>query len=105
GGGVGGVEGAVGVGGRAGGGSTEGGVGGIHRGARDYIQKPWDNARLVATLSAQLELRRALRAATRLDAEAARTRANELPPIVAESRAMAQVMALVQRVAPAAARV
>jgi len=86
-------------------GSIEGAVEALRRGARDYLQKPWDNARLVATLKAQLELRRALRTANRLDAEAARTRRAELPAIVARSRAMQQVMALVERVAPSSASV
>ena len=31
-------------------GSVEGAVEAMRRGARDYVQKPWDNARLVATL-------------------------------------------------------
>jgi DNA-binding NtrC family response regulator len=86
-------------------GSIDGAVEAMRRGARDYLTKPWDNARLVATLRAQLELRRALRTANRLDAEAARTRARELPAVVAKSRAMAQVMALVERVAPSQASV
>jgi DNA-binding NtrC family response regulator len=86
-------------------GSIEGAVEAVRRGARDYLQKPWDNARLVATLTAQLELRRALRTVNRLDAEAARRRQAELPAIVAQSRAMQQVMALVDRIAPSSASV
>src|SRR5215831_19034010 len=86
-------------------GSIDGAVEAIRRGARDYLQKPWDNTRLVATLTSQLELRRALRTVNRLDAEAARTRQAELPAIVARSRAMQQVMALVDRVAPSSASV
>jgi DNA-binding NtrC family response regulator len=86
-------------------GSIDGAVEAVRRGARDYLQKPWDNARLVATLTAQLELRRALRTVNRLDAEAARTRQAELPAIVARSRAMQQVMALVERIAPSSASV
>ncbi|HMG22668.1 MAG TPA: sigma-54 dependent transcriptional regulator, partial [Kofleriaceae bacterium] len=86
-------------------GSIDGAVEAVRRGARDYLQKPWDNARLIATLTAQLELRRALRTVNRLDAEAARTRRAELPAIVARSRAMQQVMALVERVAPSSASV
>ncbi len=86
-------------------GSIEGAVEAIRRGARDYLQKPWDNSRLLATLRAQLELRSALRAANRLDAEAARTRAQELPDVVAKSRAMQQVMSLVERIAPSNASV
>jgi DNA-binding NtrC family response regulator len=86
-------------------GTIEGAVEAIRRGARDYLTKPWDNARLLATLAAQLELRRALRTVNRLDAEAARTRQAELPTIVARSRAMQQVMALVERVAPSHASI
>ncbi|MGN6110161.1 MAG: response regulator, partial [Kofleriaceae bacterium] len=78
--------------------TIEGAVDAIRRGARDYIQKPWDNARLVATLRAQLELRQALRAANRLGAEAARAREHELPAVVASSRAMTAVMSLVERI-------
>src|ERR1043165_3873444 len=47
-------------------GSVEGAVEAIRRGARDYIQKPWDNTRLLATLAAQLDLSGALRGADRL---------------------------------------
>ena len=86
-------------------GTIEGAVEAVRRGARDYLQKPWDNARLLATLSAQLELRRALRTVNRLDAEAARTREAELPVMVARSRAMQQVMSLVERVAPSNASI
>jgi len=86
-------------------GSIEGAVEAVRRGAKDYLQKPWDNARLVATLHAQLELRAALRAVNRLDAEAARTRAHQLPRIVAHSRAMAQVMSIVEKVAASNASV
>jgi DNA-binding NtrC family response regulator len=86
-------------------GSIEGAVEAIRRGARDYLQKPWDNTRLLATLRAQLALGQALRTANRLGAEAARTRQAELPAIVARSRAMQQVMALVERVAPSNASV
>ena len=34
----------------------------MRRGARDFIEKPWDNARLLATIRTQVELARALRA-------------------------------------------
>ena len=42
-------------------GSVDGAVEAMRRGARDYVEKPWDNARLVATLRTQVELGRALR--------------------------------------------
>jgi len=86
-------------------GSIEGAVEAMRRGARDYLTKPWDNSRLVAVLRGALDLREALRTANRLGAEAARTRALELPTVVARSRAMQQVMALVDKVAPANASV
>jgi DNA-binding NtrC family response regulator len=50
-------------------GSIEGAVEAMRRGARDYVEKPWDNARLVATLRTQVELGRALRAGRRLEQE------------------------------------
>ena len=47
-------------------GSIELAVEGMRRGARDFIQKPWDNARLLAILATQIELSRALRESRRL---------------------------------------
>ncbi len=85
--------------------TVEGAVEAMRRGARDYLQKPWDNTRLLATLRAQLELRVALRAANRLHAEAARVREHERVVVVSESRPMQQVMSLVERIAPSAASV
>src|SRR4051794_6587938 len=41
-------------------GSIESAVEAMRRGARDYVQKPWDNARLLASLRTQVELGRAL---------------------------------------------
>lgn len=42
-------------------GSVDLAVEAMRRGARDFIQKPWDNARLVSILKTQIELGRALR--------------------------------------------
>ena len=41
----------------------------IKRGARDFVQKPWENERLLTILRTQLELRQALRKGQRLEAE------------------------------------
>src|SRR5689334_17812781 len=38
----------------------------MRRGARDFIQKPWENERLISILRTQVELRRALLQAERL---------------------------------------
>jgi DNA-binding NtrC family response regulator len=86
-------------------GSVEGAVEAMRRGARDYVQKPWDNARLLATLRAQVELSQALRQARRLEAESARRRGEALPALIAESRPMGAVLRLLEKVAPSDASV
>jgi len=86
-------------------GSVDGAVEAMRRGARDYVQKPWDNARLLATLRAQIELSQALRQTRRLEAESARRRGEDLPDMIAASRAMQPVMRLLEKVAPSDASV
>src|SRR5215218_1900644 len=82
-------------------GSVEGAVEAIQLGARDYVEKPWDNARLLATLRTQVELARALRATRRLAADNQRLRgADARPTLVAESRAMQAVVGQLERIAP-----
>src|SRR6266480_7497287 len=83
----------------------------MRRGARDFIQKPWDNARLLSVLCTQVELAEALRRGRRLEAEnlalrdSVSERASELPQIVAESTAMKAVLKLVDWIGPADANV
>ena len=83
----------------------------MRRGARDFIQKPWDNARLLAILRTQVELANALRRGTRLEAENIALRdsvseaGSETPKIIAESPAMKSVLKLVERIGPADANV
>lgn len=86
-------------------GSVEGAVAAVRRGARDYVQKPWDNARLVHTLRTQLDLRRALQRGTRLEQENRLLRREGLPEIVSESAAMRGVLDLAHRVAASDANV
>jgi DNA-binding NtrC family response regulator len=50
-------------------GSVDVAVEAMRRGARDFIQKPWENARLLTILRTQIELSRALRQGQRLQAE------------------------------------
>ena len=50
-------------------GSVDLAVEAMRRGARDFIQKPWDNARLLAVVRTQVELATALRRGQRLEAE------------------------------------
>ena len=86
-------------------GSVEGAVEAMRRGARDYIEKPWDNARLVATLRTQVELSRALRRTERLEGENRLLRREGLPEMIAESRAMQPVLHLLKRIGPSSANV
>jgi DNA-binding NtrC family response regulator len=86
-------------------GSVEGAVEAMRRGARDYIEKPWDNARLLATLRTQVELGRALRRAERLEGENRHLRPHGLPSLIAESRAMQPVLRLMERIGPSDANV
>src|SRR6185295_11205311 len=86
-------------------GGVEGAVEAIRRGARDYIQKPWDNARLVTTLRVQIELGRALRKSRRLETENERLRRSDLPELIAASRAMDPILRMLERVAPSDANV
>jgi DNA-binding NtrC family response regulator len=85
--------------------SVETAVEAMRRGARDYIAKPWDNARLLATLRTQVELGQALRREQRLEEESRRLRKQGLPELIAESRAMAPVLEIMERVAPSDANV
>jgi DNA-binding NtrC family response regulator len=86
-------------------GSVDNAVEAMRRGARDYIEKPWDNARLLATLRTQVELSRALRHGERLEDENRRLRGEGLPLLIAESRAMQPVLHLMERVGPSGANV
>ncbi|HEY6803029.1 MAG TPA: sigma-54 dependent transcriptional regulator [Pyrinomonadaceae bacterium] len=92
-------------------GSVDLAVEAMRRGARDFIQKPWDNARLLAILRTQVELAAALRRGQKLEAENIALRdsvaevSGDLPQIVAESPAMKAVLNLVERIGPADANV
>jgi DNA-binding NtrC family response regulator len=86
-------------------GSVGGAVEALRRGARDYIEKPWDNSRLLSVLRTQVELGRALRRAQKLETENQLLRASGLPRIIAESPRMRPVLALMERVGPSDANV
>ncbi|HEV3469204.1 MAG TPA: sigma-54 dependent transcriptional regulator [Pyrinomonadaceae bacterium] len=89
-------------------GSVELAVEAMHRGARDFVQKPWDNARLLTILRTQAELARALRQGARLEAENRILRTEtqaDRPLLIAESAAMQPVLDLLARVGPSDANV
>ena len=86
-------------------GSVDGAVEAMRRGARDYVQKPWDNARLLAQLRTQVELSRALRRTQRLEEQNRLLRRDGFPELIAESPAMQPVLRLMERVGPSDASI
>ncbi len=86
-------------------GSIELAVEAMRRGARDFVTKPWENARLLATLRTQLDLSAALRRSGRLEAENRLLRNDGLPQLIARSRAMEPVLRLMERLGPSDAHV
>ena len=85
--------------------SVELAVEAMRRGARDFIQKPWDNERLLTILRTQAELGRALRRSRRLEAENRVLRADRGPTLIADSPAMQPVLQVIARVGPSDANV
>src|ERR1700758_5152728 len=77
----------------------------MRRGARDFIQKPWENERLISILRTQVELRRALLQAERLEAENRLLRAEGRPEFIAGAPAIQPVLEALARVGPSDANV
>jgi DNA-binding NtrC family response regulator len=70
----------------------------MRRGARDFVQKPWENERLLTILSTQVELHR-------LAAENRLLNAQGRPEFIATAPAMAPVLETITRIAPSDANV
>src|SRR5207245_2571563 len=77
----------------------------MRRGAKDFIQKPWENARLLSILRTQIELSHALRKGLRLEAENRALRDQTQPNLIAESPAMKSILDVIARVGPSSAQV
>jgi DNA-binding NtrC family response regulator len=85
----------------------------MRQGARDFVEKPWDNTRLLAILRTQVDLGRALRRGERLEAENRLLRegreggdaAAGRSQLLARSAAMRPVLDLIERVGPSAAHI
>jgi DNA-binding NtrC family response regulator len=86
-------------------GSVNGAVDAIRHGASDYIEKPWDNTRLLTTIKTQLELGKALRAGRQLERENRALKRTGMPELIATSPRMRPVLDLMERVAPSDANV
>ena len=77
----------------------------MRRGASDFIQKPWENARLLTILRTQLELYHAQRRAQWLEAENRILRAEGAPEFIASAPSMRPVVELMSRIGPSDANV
>ncbi|MCI0417440.1 sigma-54 dependent transcriptional regulator [bacterium] len=85
-------------------GTVELAVEAMRRGARDFIQKPWENTRLLTIVRTQIELRRALRQGKRLEA-ANRLLREDVPSLIAESHSMKAVVQMISRIGPSDANI
>jgi DNA-binding NtrC family response regulator len=86
-------------------GSVAGAVEAMKRGARDFVEKPWQNERLLSILRVQMELGGVARRSARLAAQSTRERERSLPELVAVSPAMVPVRRLLDKIAASEANV
>jgi DNA-binding NtrC family response regulator len=79
----------------------------VRLGARDFLQKPWENERLLSILRTQIELRDAIRVKERLEGENRVLRSDHggVEGFIAFSATMNQVKHLIEQVAPSDANV
>jgi DNA-binding NtrC family response regulator len=77
----------------------------MRRGANDFIQKPWDNPRLISILRNQLELYRALKRSQWLEAENRFLRPEGSSDFIATAPSMHPVVELMSRVGPSDANI
>lgn len=77
----------------------------MRRGAGDFIQKPWENARLLSILRTQMELHRSQKRTQWLEAENRILRAVGAPDFIASAPSMRTVLETVARVGPSDANV
>ena len=77
----------------------------IKRGARDFVQKPWENERLLSLIRVHAELHQALRRARQLELENRLLRAEGMPDFVASAPSMQPVLELIAQVGPSDANV
>ncbi len=86
-------------------GSVDVAVEAMRRGARDFVQKPWENERLLSILWTQAELSKALRKGQKLEAENQLLRGQMSSKLIAESPAMQPALQVIARVGPSDANV
>jgi DNA-binding NtrC family response regulator len=77
----------------------------MRRGAGDFIQKPWENARLLNILKTQMELHRSQKRTQWLEAENRILKATGVPDFIASAPSMRPVVETMARVGPSDANV
>ena len=77
----------------------------MKRGARDFVQKPWENERVLTIANTQVELGRALRQGQRLEIENRILRDERYPELIAQSPVMRPVLDMIERVGPSDANI
>jgi len=77
----------------------------MRHGAGDFIEKPWDNQRLMSVIRTQLALADSRGEAAKLKRENEILRGDDDEPFIAESPSMRAVLAQLDRVAPTGANV
>ncbi|HWT15945.1 MAG TPA: sigma-54 dependent transcriptional regulator [Patescibacteria group bacterium] len=77
----------------------------MRHGAADFVEKPWDNHRLLSILRNQIALGAAQRKVEKLDAENGYLRGDEAGGFIAQSRAMQPVLEMIRRVGPSDANI
>ncbi len=77
----------------------------MKRGARDFVQKPWENERLISLVRVHAELHQALRRARQLELENRLLRAEGMPEFVASAPSMQPVLELIAQIGPSDANV
>jgi DNA-binding NtrC family response regulator len=85
--------------------SVAGAVEAMRRGARDYIEKPWDDDKLLVAVRTQIELRRAVRRNQRLQEANSRLQRGATPAFVGEAPGIVEIRQTIERVAPSDASV
>jgi DNA-binding NtrC family response regulator len=77
----------------------------IKRGARDFLQKPWENERLLSLIRVHAELHQALKRTRQLELANRLLRTDGMPEFVASAPSMQPVLEMIAQVGPSDANV
>ncbi len=77
----------------------------VHQGASDFIEKPWDNNRLISIINVQLERVHEAQSKRRYQTIARLQRSHASTSVIAHSAVMQQLLTTLQQVAPSQASI